>query len=99
MFVLGHKRNEPALFNYIVGAHEDWRGDCYPDATGNFIVNGHFKSSWLFKRHLCRVAAGKDTHDKVGVSQPQLGNIGAVSDKATIGGHPAPFADRRESSL
>ena len=30
---------------------------------------------------------------------PQLGNIGAVANKATIGGHRTPFADRWEVPL
>src|SRR3954462_5069942 len=46
--------SKPALFNYIVGAHEDWRGYCYPDRTCNLIVDGHLETSWLFKGHLCR---------------------------------------------
>jgi hypothetical protein len=44
----------------------------------NLIVDGHLETGWLFKGHLGRVAAGKDTHNKVGGSQPQLGNIGAA---------------------
>src|SRR3954465_5162494 len=77
--------SENNLLNDFVGTHEDRGRYSYADAAGNLIADGHLETGWLFKGHLGGVAAGKDTHNKVGGSQPQLGNIGAVSDKATIG--------------